>query len=132
MRSRSYSRSKRSCTISMCSIPKKPQRKPKPKASELSGSKNKAESLICNFCNASRNGSKSLASIGKRPAYTCGLTFLKPGKVATSGVEARVIVSPTGAPKISLIPAITKPTSPASRISVSVCLGLNTPTEVTG
>ena len=33
----------------MCSRPRKPQRKPKPKAAEFSGSKLIAESLICNF-----------------------------------------------------------------------------------
>ena len=38
MRFKLYSRSKRSCTISMCKRPRKPQRKPKPSASELSGS----------------------------------------------------------------------------------------------
>jgi hypothetical protein len=37
IRSRSYSRSRRSWMISMCSMPRKPQRKPKPRASELSG-----------------------------------------------------------------------------------------------
>ena len=36
--SRSYSRSRRSRTMSMCSSPRKPQRKPKPSASEVSGS----------------------------------------------------------------------------------------------
>ena len=34
----SYSRSRRSCTMSMCSSPRKPQRKPKPSAVETSGS----------------------------------------------------------------------------------------------
>ncbi len=38
MRSMSYSRSSRSCTMSMCSRPRKPQRKPKPSACEVSGS----------------------------------------------------------------------------------------------
>ncbi len=37
-RLRSYSRSSRSWTISMCSRPRKPQRKPKPSAAEFSGS----------------------------------------------------------------------------------------------
>ena len=37
-RSRSNSRSSRSCTTSMCSRPRKPQRKPKPSAVEVSGS----------------------------------------------------------------------------------------------
>ncbi len=36
--SRSYSRSRRSRTMSMCSRPRKPQRKPNPSASEVSGS----------------------------------------------------------------------------------------------
>src|SRR5262249_10715112 len=34
----SYSRSSRSCTISMCSRPRNPQRKPQPSACEVSGS----------------------------------------------------------------------------------------------
>ena len=38
IRSRSNSRSRRSWTISMWSRPRKPQRKPKPSATELSGS----------------------------------------------------------------------------------------------
>ena len=38
MRSRSNSRSRRSWTISMWSRPRKPQRNPKPRATELSGS----------------------------------------------------------------------------------------------
>jgi hypothetical protein len=38
MRSRSYSRSSRSCTISMWSRPRNPTRKPSPSASEVSGS----------------------------------------------------------------------------------------------
>ena len=43
--SRSYSRSRRSRTMSMCSRPRKPQRKPKPSASEVSGSQESAASL---------------------------------------------------------------------------------------
>ena len=38
IKSMSNSRSKRSCTISKCSKPKKPQRKPKPNAWDTSGS----------------------------------------------------------------------------------------------
>src|SRR5690606_39440372 len=41
------SRSKRSWIISICSIPKKPQRKPKPKAAEDSGSNTKEAPLTC-------------------------------------------------------------------------------------
>src|ERR1017187_2103760 len=42
MRSILNSRSRRSCTISRCSSPRNPQRKPKPRATEFSGSKLKA------------------------------------------------------------------------------------------
>ena len=52
--SRSYSRSRRSRTMSMCSSPRKPQRKPKPSASEVSGSHDSAASLSVSFSSASR------------------------------------------------------------------------------
>ncbi len=48
------SRSRRSWMISMWSRPRKPQRKPKPSATELSGSKLKLASLRCSFSIASR------------------------------------------------------------------------------
>ncbi|MNJ53147.1 hypothetical protein D3C77_485270 [compost metagenome] len=103
-------------------------RKPKPRASELSGSYCKAASLRVSFCKASRKASKSSELTGNRPANTCGLTRWKPGSMATSGVAASVSVSPTGAPWMSLMLAMMKPTSPALRSAVSVCFGLNTPT----
>ena len=53
-RSRSNSRSSRSWMTSMWSIPKKPQRKPKPRAAELSGSKLREASLSRSFSRASR------------------------------------------------------------------------------
>ena len=49
MMSRSYSRSRRSCTISMCISPKNPQRKPNPKAVLFSGSILNEASFSCNF-----------------------------------------------------------------------------------
>ena len=52
--SRSYSRSRRSRTMSMCSSPRKPQRKPKPRASDVSGSHASAASFSDNFSKASR------------------------------------------------------------------------------
>ena len=52
--SRSYSRSRRSRTMSMCSSPRKPQRKPKPSASLVSGSQLSAASLRLSFSSASR------------------------------------------------------------------------------
>jgi hypothetical protein len=53
---RSNSRSSRACTMSACSRPRKPQRKPKPSASLVSGSKLKAASLRRSFSSASRSG----------------------------------------------------------------------------
>src|SRR5690606_24788590 len=43
------SRSKRSWIISMCNIPKNPQRKPNPNAADDSGSNTNDESFNCNF-----------------------------------------------------------------------------------
>ena len=60
----SNSRSNRSCTISICSIPKNPQRKPKPKAAEVSGSQTREASLSCNFSMDARNSSNSVVSTG--------------------------------------------------------------------
>src|ERR1700750_2440078 len=51
-RSRSYSRSSRSRTMSMCSSPRKPTRKPKPSASLVSGSQGSAASLGGGFSRA--------------------------------------------------------------------------------
>ena len=48
-RSRLNSRSSRSWIISMCRSPKKPQRKPKPSATEVSGSKERDASFSCSF-----------------------------------------------------------------------------------
>ena len=53
-RSRSYSRSRRSRTMSMCSSPRKPTRKPNPRASLVSGSQVSAASLSVSFSSASR------------------------------------------------------------------------------
>ena len=53
------SRSRRSCTMSMCRRPRNPQRKPKPSASLCCGSKVKLASFRCSFSIASRSCSKS-------------------------------------------------------------------------
>ena len=128
-----YWRSKRSCTISICSKPKKPQRNPKPSACETSGSYKREASLSFNFSRDSRNWSYSLASTGYRPANTWDLTSLKPGNGTTAGVRptcptACVTVSPTFAAFNSLMPAMMKPTWPALSSGRSTDLGLKTPT----
>ncbi len=58
--------------ISMCSMPRKPQRKPKPRASDVSGSKVKLASLSESFCSAVRRSSNWLWVAGKRPQKTTG------------------------------------------------------------
>ena len=55
MRSRSNSRSRRSWTISMCSRPRKPQRNPVPRATEVSGTNEIDASLRWSFSSASRS-----------------------------------------------------------------------------
>ena len=64
MSERSNSRSRRSRTISMCRRPRKPQRKPMPRAWEDSGSKVKLASLSLSFSSASRRSGSSSPSIG--------------------------------------------------------------------
>ncbi len=128
MRSMSNSRSRRSCTISMCSRPRKPQRKPKPSACDTSGSYCRDASLSLSFSRDSRRASYWLASTGYRPANTCGLTSLKPGSGSAALRAMVVMVSPTLAAFNSLMPAITKPTCPACNDSRGSDLGENTPT----
>ena len=72
MRLRSNSRSRRSRTISMCSRPRKPQRKPKPSAVDDSGSYTREVSLSLSLSSASRSSGKSSPSTGKIPANTMG------------------------------------------------------------
>ncbi len=117
--------------MSICSIPKKPHRKPIPKAVEDSGSKNNDASFNLSLSRASLKTSRSSETEGYRPAKTFGWIVLKPGKADRLGLVLLVMVSPTGAPKISLIPAIKNPTSPAERHSLFYILGVNTPIELT-
>ena len=67
IRSRSNSLSSLSSMISMCKSPKNPQRNPKPRAVETSGSKLKDASLSCNFKRASLRSSYLAPSAGKTP-----------------------------------------------------------------
>ncbi|MNS57542.1 hypothetical protein D3C72_904310 [compost metagenome] len=59
-----YSRSRRSWMISRCNRPKKPQRKPKPKATEVSGSHWSEASFSVSFSRASRSSGYSSAEVG--------------------------------------------------------------------
>src|ERR1700738_4613221 len=65
--------------------------------------------------------------MGKSPANTRGLICLKPGRLSGLGLFSRVMVSPTGAPSISLMPAITKPTSPVASSRNTTDFGVNRP-----
>jgi len=108
----SNSRSRRSCTISMWSNPRKPQRKPKPKANEDSGWKVNDASFSCNFSKDARRSSKSSASIGYTPANTIGFTSSNPAIALSHGRAICVMVSPTFTSLEVLIPEIIYPTSP--------------------
>ncbi len=103
--------------ISMWSRPRKPQRKPKPSATEVSGSKTSEASLSLSFSSASRRSSYLAPSAGYIPAYTIGFTFLNPGSGAAQGRSAEVTVSPTRVSPTFFIDAVMYPTSPAERQS---------------
>ncbi len=98
--------------ISMWSRPRKPQRKPKPSASELSGSKTKAPSFMLSLASASRRSSYWAESVGKMPAKTIGFTSLKPGSGSVAGWTESVTVSPILVSTTLLMLAARKPTSP--------------------
>ena len=66
--------------ISMWSSPRNPQRKPKPSAIEVSGSKLNAESLSRSFSSASRSASYSVSSIGIEPGEDHRLGLAEPGQ----------------------------------------------------
>ena len=91
----------------MCSMPRKPQRKPKPSAVEVSGSKCSAESF-------SRSLRKRLAEVlvivgadGEHASEHARLHLLEARQRLAQGRSAVVKVSPTGAPSISRMPAMT-------------------------
>ena len=90
------------------------------------------------FSSASRSESYSLASVGYSPAKTCGWISLKPGSASLAGPAlfgsffSSVTVSPTFAACSSLMPAMTKPTSPALSASRGTDLGVNTPSCSSG
>ena len=69
-------------------------------------------------------------SVGKMPANTIGLTFLKPGSCG-AGRSASVTVSPILVSCTLLMLAMTKPTSPAASDSSSRGKGVYPPTEST-
>ncbi len=62
------------------------------------------------------------------PANTRGCTCLKPGSASVACARSSVVVSPTGAPSISLMPPMTKPTSPGLSEAAGTDLGVNRPT----
>ena len=131
IRSRSYSRSNRSWIISKCISPKKPQRKPNPRALLLSGSILNDASFSCSFSRATRRLPYSSPSEGYRPAKTMDLTGTYPGKGSSAGMRSMVSVSPTLHSRTSLNPVAIYPTCPVESDSVGVGPGENTPTSTT-
>ena len=100
------SRSRRSCMISMCSRPRKPQRKPKPNACEVSSSYVSDASFSCSFSMQSRSSSNFSVSTGKMPAKTIGFTSSKPSMRLVVGLATFVSVSPTFTSLAFLIPVM--------------------------
>ena len=93
----------------------------------VSASKWNEASFCCSLPSDSRSVSNSAASAGNRPQNTTGTDGLKPASISVAGLRSSVMVSPTLAACSSLIPAITKPTSPALRLSRDTDFGVNTP-----
>ena len=90
----------------MCSRPRKPQRKPKPSAGEVSISNWKLASFRRSFARLSRRSSNSPASTGNRPQNTTGTDGLKPASGSAVGRFSSVMVSPTWVSATSLIEAV--------------------------
>ena len=114
----SNSLSSLSVTISKCNKPRKPHLKPKPRALEDSGSKEKLESFNFNLANPSFNFWYSELSTGNNPQKTTGLLGLKPGNASWRGFSASHIVSPTLVSDKTLIPVVINPISPAFNSSI--------------
>ena len=83
---------------SMWSVPRNPHLKPKPSASDTSGSYTNEESLRVSFAKASLNFSYSSELTVNRDAKTFGRTFLNPGSGNVDSSFDSIMVSPTGAP----------------------------------
>ena len=117
--------------ISRCNSPRKPQRKPKPSAADVSISNEKLASLRRSLPIAARSVSKSSASTGNRPQNTTGIAGLKPGSISVTGLRSSVMVSPTLVSATSLIAAVMKPISPGPSSSTWVIFGVKKPTRST-
>ena len=116
----------------MCSRPRKPQRNPKPRAVDVSGSKKSELSFNRSFSSASRNAPYSWPSTGYSPAKTIGLSSLKPGKASAVWRAVSVTVSPICASRTFLMFAVRNPTSPGPSSSTGVDFGRNTPSDSIG
>ena len=103
--------------MSMCSRPRKPQRKPKPSAWRHFRLELQGGIVQLQLGQRIPRPSYSCDSTGYSPAKTCGLTFLKPGNARWQAGCPSVTVSPTGAAFSSLMPAMMNPTSPADSLS---------------
>ena len=73
---------------------------------------------------------KALVVLGidrEQPGEHARLDLLETGQRLRAGRASSVMVSPTGAPSISRMPAMTKPTSPALSVSSASDLGVKRP-----
>jgi hypothetical protein len=114
--------------ISRCRRPRKPQRKPKPSAADVSISNEKLASLSA-ACPWRAQILEVAASTGKRPQNTTGCAGLKPGSASAQGFFS-VMVSPTRVSATSLIEAVMSRSRPAQ--FVEHFLGVNDADAVDG
>ena len=97
----------------MCSRPRKPQRKPKPSAADVSGSKKNDASFRRSFSSASRSSAYFEPSTGIEPGEDHRLQFLEARKRRRRrAAPVSVIVSPIFASATFLMFATMKPASP--------------------
>ena len=111
----------------MCSRPRNPQRKPKPSATELSGSKKNDASLSCSLSRASRSCVVLVASTVIEAGENHGFDVFKSRQRLGAGRSSSVMVSPMRASATFLMLAMMNPTSPAASSSNATGLGVSTP-----
>ena len=127
MMSRLNSRRRRSCTISMWSRPRNPQRKPKPRAKDDSWWNVKAESLRWSFSSPCSTFGNSSVDIGYIPQKTVGWMSWNPGSGSVAPRRDVVTVSPILISLGSFTVPTRYPTCPASSLSTGFFVGEKMP-----
>ena len=116
------------CTTSRCSKPRKPHLKPLPSTGILEACTKIPPSFNCNLSRDFLSCGYSSLFSGYIPQKTYGFIFTNPGSLSHL-LPTWVMVSPGAQSWMFRILAITYPTIPAERSSVSSFFGVKTPTE---